>query len=149
MLHFPSTERYGCVAVKSWPKPCHLSQLVMLFLVCANAEPSCDSTEPLQQESGVERPRPQKALVFPCGPLRNASCCAPFRVFPAYTRVGLSFGRRNLWVASTPSSDPTEGSDWGAFLLGCLFYVSSDCLFRLKKKKKIRVDIFLTPINSK
>lgn len=148
MLHFHSTERYGCVAIKCWPKPCHLSQLVMLFLVCANTEPGCDSTEPLKQELGVERPRPQKALVFPCGPLRNVSCCAPFRVFPAYTRVGLSVGRRNLWVASTPSSDPTAGSDWGAFLLGCLFYVSSDCLFRLKKKK-IRVDIFLTPINSK
>lgn len=35
----------------------------------------------------------------------------------------------------------------GAFLLGCLFYVSSDCLFRLKKK--ICVDTFLAQINPK
>jgi hypothetical protein len=79
MLHFHSTERYCCVAIKSWPKPCHLLQLVMLFLVHANTHHSCDSTEPLKQEFGVERPQPQRAPFLPCGSLRNVSPCLPFR----------------------------------------------------------------------
>ncbi|XP_035298817.1 bone morphogenetic protein 6 isoform X1 [Cricetulus griseus] len=37
----------------------------MLFLVCASTQHSCDSTEPLKQEFGVERPQPQQALFFP------------------------------------------------------------------------------------
>lgn len=137
MLHFHSTERYCCVAIKNWPKPCHLLQLVMFFWFMPTRSTAVTQQNHWSKNSELKDLSPRKHLFSPVG--HYAMCLVGYlSSLPCTrTRAGLSLGRWNLWVTSTPSSEPAARLRLGAFLLGCLFYVSSDCLFRLFKKKNL------------
>lgn len=110
----------------------------MLFLVHANRDHSSDSTELLKQEfKEFKEQQTRKWLFFLMVSLCNISSSLPFQIYQSVQMSSVVVWHMKSWVASAhfPKSHCRLGMMKLSFL-GCLFYVSSDLLFRGKKKQK-------------
>jgi hypothetical protein len=135
MLHFHSSERCCRLAVRQQPKPCNLLQFVVLFLVHASMDHSCDSTEPLKQEFRAERTaKPERTV--PHGSLHNTPVAHLFGSSSAHTRALVLQMTPVNCVSSFPN--PTAGRGWGRLSFGGVCFTSVVTYFsEVKEKKKL------------
>lgn len=152
MLHFHSTERYCCVAIKSWPKPCNLcSQWCYFWFMPTRITAVTQQSRWSKNSKSLKNSGLRNDFFSLTVSLCHISCSLPFTFTNCIQSSSAVVWHMKSRAASAhfPKSHCRRRVMELSFL-GCLFYVSNDWLtFSEVKKKKILVDIFLPQINPK
>lgn len=160
MLHFHSTERYCCVAIKSWPKPCNLcSQPCYFWFMPTWITAVTQQSHWSKNSKSLKNSKLRNDFFFLWCHYATFLVVYLFKFTNAIQMSSVVVWQMKSWVASAhfPKSHCKLRVMELSFL-GCLFYVSSDLLFRGKKnlcwyispsnKPKIGLGFYLNIYNS-